>query len=206
MKSNCQVFLVFDVETGGLKAETDAILEIAFCPMDNELNDLKEFESGIIKPNSRAINEGALKANGITRDQIAKGDDEKEVFQRVASYLKTLKKGRALPIPCGHNIDKFDLGFLYLWFEEHGESLDKYINLDHTFDTLLRAREVFPELTNYKLGTVCQEVGISLVDAHRAITDTRANKDLVKYFMEGVRGLRGGVAEGEVRIRNTFEF
>ena len=54
MKSNCQVFLVFDVETGGLKAETDAILEIAFCPMDNELNDLKEFESGIIKPKIRS--------------------------------------------------------------------------------------------------------------------------------------------------------
>ena len=49
MKSTCQVFFVFDIETGGLKAETDAILEMAACPIDNELKDLPEYTTGIIK-------------------------------------------------------------------------------------------------------------------------------------------------------------
>lgn len=206
MKSTCQVFFVFDIETGGLKAETDAVLEIAVCPIDSELNDLKEYTTGIIKPTSRLVNEGALKANGITRSQIEKGEEESVAFEKFLTYLKSMKKGKSLPIPCGHNIDKFDLGFLYLWFEEHGEKLEKYLNLDHTVDTLLRAREVWPEATNYKLGTCCQSVGISLTGAHRALNDTMANKELLKYFLQGSRGLRGKAVEEENRVRKTFEF
>ena len=206
MKSTCQVFFVFDIETGGLKAETDAILEIAACPIDNELKDLPEYTTGIIKPSTRLINAGALKANGITKEQIEKGEEEKEAFEKFKNYLKSLKKGKSLPIPCGHNIDKFDLGFLFLWFAENGEDLGKYLNLDHTIDTLLRAREVWPEATNYKLGTCCQSVGISLTGAHRALNDTIANKELLKYFLQGTRGLRGKAATEEKRLRKTFEF
>lgn len=207
MKSNCQVFLVFDIETGGLVPATHAILEIAFCPFDNELNDLPEYTTGIIKPNKRTIDQRALDANGITRDQIEKGTDEKEAFLKVEASLKKLKRGKDLPIPCGHNIDKFDLPFLSLWFEEHGKDLGKYINLNHTIDTMWRSREVWTEQVNYKLGTCCQSAGISLMDAHRALNDTRANKELVKYFLLGTRGMRGaGESVEENKFRKTFEF
>ena len=207
MKSNCQVFLVFDVETGGFSEQNDALLEIAFCPFDNELNDLPEHTTGIIKPNTRKVGQGALDANGITRDQIENGADEKESFLKVEAFLKKLKRGKDLPIPCGHNIDKFDLPFLFLWFQDHGKDLGKYINLNHTFDTMWRSREVWTEQVNYKLGTCCQTAGISLMDAHRAINDTRANKELVKYLLLGARGMRGvGESVEENKFRKTFEF
>jgi DNA polymerase III alpha subunit (gram-positive type) len=207
MKSNCQVFLTFDIETGGLLPEKHAILEIAFCPFDNEFNELPEHTTGIIKPTSREIDQRALDANGITREQINNGITEKEAFIKLEEYLKKLKRGKDLPIPCGHNIDKFDLPFLFLWFQEQGKDLGKYINLDYTIDTMWRSRETWTEQVNYKLGTCCQSAGISLMDAHRAINDTRANKELVKYFLLGQRGLRGsGESAKENKFRKTFEF
>ena len=60
---------------------------------------------------------------------------------------------------------------------------------------------------DYKLSTCCQLAGIDLVDAHRALTDTKANALLLISYIKKLRG------EGQtqlsnkkkIRFRNTFE-
>jgi DNA polymerase III alpha subunit (gram-positive type) len=206
MKSNIQNYVVFDLETGGLSNEKNGILEIAACAFDNELNDIGEFESGIMHNyDDREINEGALGANGITRDQIKNGIDPKNVADEFFRYLGKLKKGNSKVVLVGQNCDKFDIPFLINFMEYFKKDLTQIVNTDFTIDTMRWAHVKYPESTNYKLGTLCEMNGVELTNAHRAITDTRATKELVKTFIRSLRSEGKGEKE-EVKFRATFQF
>jgi len=205
MLSSIQTIITYDLETGGLKYSENPILEIACCPFNNELVDLQEYESGIMKGyDNLEITDGALNANGITREQISKGRNSQEVADEFIKYVSKLKVGRNKPILAGHNILKFDTPYLTDFLKRHGYDIDKYINLDYQIDTMWECRLRWPELTNYKLGTCCEELGVELTDAHRAINDTRANKNLLK---ELIRSLRSDVKKSAGTYkRPVFQF
>ena len=64
------------------------------------------------------------------------------------------------------------------------------------------------EQENYKLGTCCRKEGVELVNAHRALADTRANAELLIKYLQIFRG--DGVAntapvEVKSRFRETFQ-
>lgn len=206
MKSPVTNFVVFDLETTGLKPDTSAVIEIAACSFNNDLVDIKEFESGIMKVyGSREINEGALQANGITREQIKNGNDPGQTIDFFIKYLESLKVGTSKPVLCGHNIDKFDIPFLDDMFSYFKKDLSKYVNTDFTIDTMWWARLKRSEQTNYKLGTCCEIENIELINAHRSITDTRANRDLVKIYLRSLKSVAGEQSK-ENRYRTKFEF
>ena len=206
MRSNLQNYVVFDLETGGLLNEKNGILEIAACAFDNELNDLEEFDSGIMHNyDDREINEGALGANGITRDQIKNGVDPKTVADEFYRYLGKLKKGNSKVVLVGQNCDKFDIPFLVNFMEYFKKDITQIVNVDFTIDTMRWAHVKYPESTNYKLGTLCEMNGVELTNAHRAINDTRATKELVKTFIRSLRSEGKGEKE-EVKFRKTFQF
>ena len=189
MKSQFEVYLPFDLETTGLLRDNPAILEAAFCPFNQDLEDLKEFDSGIIKVyDNRIVTEGALKANGITREQITNGKDSQKVADELVKYLKSLANTPSKIVLCGQNSDEFDIPILIDFFEVHGYKLENYVNTSFTIDTMWWARVKHKESENYKLGTLCQNVGIDLVQAHRALADTRATKELVKSYISSLRG------------------
>jgi DNA polymerase-3 subunit alpha (Gram-positive type) len=210
MKTSIEVYLVFDLETSGLKPQENAILEIACCPFDKDLNDLSEFESPIMKPiESKIITSGALQANGITQEQILKGVDPKQVLNDFITYLKSLNKSHSKIILAGHNIDHFDIPFLDQFFQDFKKDLSKYVNDKFTIDTLWWSRVRFTESNNFKLGTVCSNLGIDLINAHRAINDTRANKELLKAMIRNLRQQNSSEKVSEVeetRFRTVFEF
>lgn len=205
MKTSIEVYLVFDLETTGLKPDKNAVIEIACCPISKDLKDLPEFESGVINIyDDREVSEQALKANGITREQIENGVDSEEVIKKFCKYLKSLSKQANKIIAVGHNIDKFDLPFLDDFFDVHGQDLSKYINSDFTIDTLWWSRIKWIESTNYKLGTCCQNSNIDLANAHRALNDTRANKELLISFLSSLR--EEGDSSSENYKRPVFEW
>lgn len=207
MKSPIEIFMVFDLETTGLNTQKNLVCEIACCPFDSELNDLKEFESGIIKPyDDREINEGALNANGITRAQLANGVDSKVVLTNFIKYIKSFKKTAAKIILVGHNIKTFDIPFLEDFFKFHGEDLWKYVSVKTEIDTMWWARMKWLESTNYKLGTCCENVGIDLMDAHRSLSDSRANRELAKSFLRSLRGEGNINVKGKEIQRTVFQF
>lgn len=204
MKTSIQRYVVLDCETGGLKAEECALVEIAMCAFDCNLNDTGEYDS-LIKPyGDYKITEGALKANGLTLEKINTGKGSKLVVEEMIDFLNDQRVGKTKPIVCAHNAD-FDIGFLVEFFAFHKKDIEKFINPNHVFDTMWRARERWVTLENYKLVTCCAAAGIELVDAHRALTDTRATKELTKYFLHSLRNDSTGTKK-EVRYRETFEF
>jgi len=205
MKSSISNIVVFDLETSGLKSEENAIIEIACCPISFDLKNLKEYESGVMSVyDNRVVDKGALMANGITMSQIDSGRSSKAVIEELCQYLSDLTVGRNKPVLAGHNIDKFDIPFLQDFFETHKKDISKFVNIDFTIDTMWWARLMWPEAQNYKLGTCCESAQIELVNAHRAINDTRANRDLVKYFLNNFRSESSQTKQS--RYRDTFEF
>lgn len=191
-------FIVWDVETGGLKADDNPIVEIAMISLDNSLNETGRYES-LIKPydSKLKIQEQALQANGLTMDQINSGKDASIVAVEIINFFRINKRGKELPVLCGHNIDNFDIPFLVNFLTFHKLDLFNFINDKITIDTMWWSRLKWQESVNYKLGTCCQNAGIDLTNAHRAMTDTVANAELVKVLISSLRGSSKIVSKGE---------
>jgi DNA polymerase III alpha subunit (gram-positive type) len=213
MKSPYCNYISCDVETGGLinskkLAVYDiALTEIALVAINDSL-EIVEQKSWLIKPYSNDLeyNEEAAKVSGITKEMCVKqGQDIKIVCKEAIDFLKKYKKGTSLPIIFGHNFVNFDSEFISNMFELCKEDLMKYVN-PVPEDTMKWARLCWTESTNYKLGTCCENAGITLVDAHRALTDTISTAKLWIYFMKNLRGLNTNINnKEEKRFRNGFE-
>lgn len=110
--------VVIDVETGGVNASTDALLEIAAVFVDYDAQgklELKETVSYHIEPfKGGKLHEEAMRINGIDPDHpfrfaVTEKEALTELFKQVKNKLKDSKCKRAILV--GHNAH-FDLGFL----------------------------------------------------------------------------------------------
>lgn len=151
-------FVVFDLETTGLDATKEEIIEIGACKVVNGRID--ETFSTFVKPSKHipkeitdltSIDDGMVKdaptINYVMPDFYKFCDGATLVCQNVA----------------------FDTSFI------HNISKKLSYQFNHpTMDTMVMAREKLPGLKNYKLGTIVEKLNISLENAHRAIDDATA--------------------------------
>lgn len=217
-------YIVFDLETGGLWAHNNPIVEIALIVLDSEMKEIERYEN-FIKPYKDLngeilrIEQQALQANGIKLEEILeKGIDAKTLFKDLINIFKKYKYGKwGKPILVGHNASNFDSAFLeYLFnlYEEKGKTgqcpLYRYVE-KFIFDTLAyaRLRTGNIEVENYQLGTVCKGFEIELIDAHRAMVDTEANAELFKIFVKEIRGGKVEMTSSndkKIKFREIFQF
>ena len=94
-----------------------------------------------------------------------------------------------------HNA-KFDTSFIkhFAKAQDILEKVPKY-----TMDTLEIARELYPSFENHKLGTLAQNLDVELIDAHRAINDTRATVKVCLKMLEYAKE-RGVNPDGYVHL------
>lgn len=207
MKTPHELYVVYDLETTGLNEEKHAVIEIAMCVMDSKLKDVAEWESGIMQVyDNREIQQQALDHNGITRKQIEEGRCSNEVVKEMISFIKSLKTSKSKVILCGQNIIKFDNKHLENFLNFHGKKMETYFNPDFYIDTMFWGRTKHLEIENNQLHTLCAAENIPLIDAHRALTDTRANKELVRAYIRNLRGEGISATKEKVRPRTKFEF
>lgn len=216
MKTSAKYAIAFDFETGDLISATKkafydaAAVEIALVVIDLEQLSIVEEKSFIFKDEYKeglSYSEQAELVHGITKEiRKSKGVELKEIYKYLVGLFKKYKNPRQLCHLLGHNIISFDVPFLRNFFEYMGDDLDKYVKF-YT-DTMLLAHLSVLEQENYQLHTCCQINGIDLVNAHRALDDTKANALL---FIEYVKRLRGqGLVsqeekkEKKSRFRETF--
>ncbi len=215
MDSPYNSFVVVDVETGGLISQTKkavvdvALTEIALVLVSKELEIIDQ-TSFLIKPYKEGLiyDKGAEEASGISREMCAEqGVELATAFKGVTDFLKKAKQGGKLPVILGHNFLKFDAFFIENLFEFCKEDMNKYMQ-GAPEDTIKWARLAWPQSNNYKLGTCCDNAGVTLKDAHRALTDTIATAHLWIYFMKRLRGEGQITANSEassVTFRASFE-
>lgn len=215
MNTSARFVVVADTETGGLpnkdkRAFYDvALVEVAMVVVDCvDLKIVDEY-SQIIKPYKDGLeySVGAEATHGLSKAHLEEyGADVKGVYGDVKKILTTYKNLRIGAILAGHNFLTFDIPFFEGLFGFHKDNLWDYIKFVE--DTMMWGWLRATEQENYKLGTCCRQEGVQLVDAHRALNDTKANAQLFIKYLECLRGSGGGASAPAMkpsRFRETFQ-
>ncbi|WP_455486484.1 exonuclease domain-containing protein, partial [Gemella sp.] len=170
LKLKDATYVVFDVETTGLSAERDRLIEIAAVKVKNGA-EIDSFES-YINP-QRPISELITKITSITNDDVRNAPLEKEVM---TNFYNWLDKDDIL---VAHNA-KFDLGFLDTCFERLG--LENKNNA--TIDTLFVSRAENKDAKRHGLSNLAKLYKVRLVQHHRAIYDTKATAEIFVKMLD----------------------
>ncbi|MDQ0230496.1 PolC-type DNA polymerase III [Metabacillus malikii] len=155
-----ETFVVFDVETTGLSAVYDSIIELAAVKVrGGEVIDKFEAFANPHHPLSATT----IELTGITDDMVKNAPDIDEVLAKFKQWVgdDTL---------VAHNAS-FDMGFLNVGYKKH---LKEEKAKNPVIDTLELGRFLYPELKNHRLNTLCKRFDIELTQHHRAIYDAEA--------------------------------
>ena len=161
-------FAVVDVETTGLSARSDRILEVAVVLTDARGGVQHEWTTRV-HPQGPV---GATHIHGITAADVAHAP----TFDQVVPLLTSMLRGRAL---VAHNA-KFDLGFLR-W--EYGRANWAWPQVP-TICTLEQSWHFLPHLDRRRLPDCCWASGITLDGAHSALGDARATATLLASYLD----------------------
>ena len=185
--------LYFDTETTGVNPERNDITQFAaIIEIDGKVVEEVNFRC---QPSRwENIDPKALETTGVSLEDLRKLQSPHAMFLQIKELLgkyipKYTKMGEKF-YPAGHNVS-FDLAFLDAFFKFHGNDEEKkwgitsYQNwraLDsRVFCNFLGAAGKLPT-ENMKLATICAHYGIK-IDAHDALSDIRATRDVVKKMM-----------------------
>ena len=163
-------YVVFDVETTGLSAERDRLIEIAAVKVKNGA-EIDSFES-YINP-KRPISELITRLTSITDDDVKDAPFEEEVMTNFYNWLDEDD------ILVAHNA-KFDLGFLDKSFERLGLKNKNNASID----TLFISRAENKEAKRHGLSNLAKLYKVRLVQHHRAIYDTKATAEIFVKMLD----------------------
>ena len=163
-------YVVFDVETTGLSAERDRLIEIAAIKVKNGA-EIDSFES-YINP-KRPISELITRLTSITDDDVKDAPFEEEVMTNFYNWLDEDD------ILVAHNA-KFDLGFLDKSFERLGLKNKNNASID----TLFISRAENKEAKRHGLSNLAKLYKVRLVQHHRAIYDTKATAEIFVKMLD----------------------
>ncbi|WP_313234497.1 PolC-type DNA polymerase III [Sporosarcina ureae] len=156
-------YVVFDVETTGLSAVYDTIIELAAVRVkDGEIVDRFERFANPHHPLSSVT----TNLTGITDDMVENAPEVEDVMAEFIEFI-----GDAVLI--AHNAS-FDMGFFYASCKRAKIETVAY----PVIDTLELSRFLYPELRNHRLNTLAKKFDIELTQHHRAIYDTEATAHL----------------------------
>lgn len=162
-------FVVFDVETTGLSAVYDTIIELAAVKVKNgEIID--RFES-FANPH-HPLSATTIELTKITDDMLKDAPDVEEVLEKFYHWIDDC-------VLVAHNAT-FDIGFLNAGFKKINRGKVK----NPVIDTLELARYLYPELKNHRLNTLCKKFNIELTQHHRAIYDAEATGYLLIHLLK----------------------
>lgn len=172
---NYDKLIVFDVETTGLNAKKDRIIQISAIKYQIE-NGLFLEESKLdlyINP-ERTLPPKIVEITGITDAVLWDQPTEMERFPEINDFFKGIK------VVVGHN-SKFDIRFLKELYARQGLTID----FDFELDTLEMARDLVDksEIPNYKLGTLAELYGVDKgLTFHNSLDDVVATASLLAVF------------------------
>src|SRR5699024_3910821 len=133
-------YVVFDVETTGLSAVYDTIIELAGLKIhQGEIVD--RFES-FANPH-RPLSDTITQLTGITDDMVKDAPEIDDVLRQFYEWTKDT-------VLVAHNAS-FDIGFLNQGYKK----IDYSSVQQPVIDTLELARFLLPELRNHRLNTLC---------------------------------------------------
>ncbi|MGM9907906.1 PolC-type DNA polymerase III, partial [Limosilactobacillus sp.] len=162
-------YVIFDVETTGLSAIYDKVIELSAVKMkDGEV--LERFDE-FIDPGF-PLSEQTTQLTSITDEMVHGSKSEEEVFKMFKDFCDGC-------IIAGHNVS-FDMGFMNTGYRRH-----KMREItEPVIDTLPLARFLYPNLRGYRLNTLSKRFKVALEHHHRANYDAEATGHLLYKFLK----------------------
>jgi DNA polymerase III subunit epsilon len=157
------MYAIVDIETTGSYSAANGITEISIHVFDG---------SAVVEKFETLINPGQLipryiqAMTGITDDMVADAPSFSDIAEKIYSILHD-------KIFIAHNVN-FDYSFVNGHLKEHGFELNS-----KKLCTVRLSRKILPGFPSYSLGKLCQSLGITINQHHRAGGDTEAT---VKIF------------------------
>lgn len=161
-------FVIFDIETTGLSAKYDEIIEIGAVILDFK-NNTEEKIDWLFKSNSK-LSQFTKDLTNLSDELLSK---EKHFNERIDEVISLFDDA----ILVAHNAS-FDIDFIQTKLLENKKELLK----NPVIDTLALSRILVPVSKNYRLGTVAKKYQLEYneIDAHRADYDANVLKDIFK--------------------------
>ncbi|MDY7077470.1 MAG: helicase C-terminal domain-containing protein [Chloroflexota bacterium] len=174
-----QTYVALDLETTGLDADRDAIIEVGAVKFHDD--EVLDTFSTFVNP-GRPIPLQITELTGICDGDVVGAPGLHDVLSRLARFV-----GQQ-PI-VGHSVN-FDLSFL----RRHSQSFENEL-----LDTFELASVLLPHAERYSLGALAKMLGIELEQAHRALDDAQATHRLFRILLRRAAGLSPRLLEEIVR-------
>lgn len=169
-------YVVFDVETTGLSAIYNDLIQVAASKMYKG-NIVAEFDE-FINP-GHPLSAFTTELTGITDEHVKNAKPLVQVLKEFQEFCKDT-------VLVAHNAT-FDVGFMNANYERHG--LPKITQ--SVIDTLEFARNLYPEYKRHGLGPLTKRFGVALEHHHMANYDAEATGRLLFIFIKEVAEKHG---------------
>ena len=162
-------YTIFDIETTGLSANFDHIIEISAIKIkDHQVID--RFDA-FVNPN-RTLSDFTKRLTGIEDKDVKNADPIAMVLPKFEAFYKGT-------IMVAHNA-RFDMAHIY----QNLKNTDHYQGKLPTIDTLQIARQLYGhKLKRFNLKAVAKYFNVELKRHHRAEYDTRATGDIFLHML-----------------------
>jgi DNA polymerase-3 subunit epsilon len=160
-------WVAFDLETTGLMAETDRVVEVGAVRFDASGRELDRFER-LVNP-ARPMSAAAQAVHGLSDADLA---DAEPARTDLPEFLDSLGDPASMAL-LAHNAS-FDAGFLGRELRRLGLPLPR----QSVIDTLALARSRLPDVYDLRLDTLARLFGLGPDGPHRALADSLRVKGL----------------------------
>lgn len=179
-------YVLFDLETTGTSCIYDEVIEISAVKVRSG-KVVEEF-SQLVNP-KRPIPYAASMVNHISDEMVANEPDLGQVLPEFLTFAGD-------DILVGHNIQTFDMKFLY----RDCERLFQQKLTNDYVDTLRVAKLCFPEWRHRRLSDLAEHYGISTRGAHRALTDCKMNQQVFEYLAKELEKMPAAKKQSKEKI------
>ncbi len=156
-------FVIVDLETTGLSAKKDEIIEIGAIKVNN--NEIIDTMDLFVKPKN-PVPSIITNITGITNEMLKDACNIETVMVKFLNFIENY--------PLVFHNARFDMSFL----NSAMNSLYNQSIQNNFIDTLVLSRKLISNVPNYKLGTLASYFDISYDGAHRSLRDCQITLDV----------------------------
>ena len=213
---NNNTLIIFDFETGGRNPHKCQVTQIAAIALHSkkltlEPNGIFNSEMQPIIDDEKAIAAGfdpledkALEITRKTREQLLNAPTPKVVWSKFTQFVKSFNYGSGnytAPIPCGYNINGFDMPILNRMCSLYGPlNKDGQQDLFHrifkidVMDVVFSWTENNPDIKSRSLTSMADYFGMpssNIENAHDALQDVKNTANILVKFLKFQRAISG---------------
>lgn len=197
--------LYFDTETTGTVPELHDPHQIAcIIEIDNKVMAEEVFYAQ--PTNWDNVLKEALDVSGTCNETLQKYPPARQSyirFKRLLTKYVDPYNSQDKFIAVGQNV-RFDMNMLCMWFKKHNDNyFYSLVNSRDERDTLqltktLKMLGLMQGMENNKLSTICSHLKISITNAHNALCDIQATREVYKRYEKVMKLLAKACFDGEL--------